>query len=68
MLLLAAVLVGAGFWFILRSRFLLDLLLRRYRALRSPRAASLTAITILAIGIGLAGFGCRLLMFAATSR
>lgn len=61
MLLLAAILLGVGFWFLVRSRRLLEALQQRYSALQSPREASLVAITLLAIGIGLAGLGCRIL-------
>ncbi|HBY94707.1 MAG: hypothetical protein M5U01_07945 [Ardenticatenaceae bacterium] len=64
MLLLAAVLVGAGFWLLARSWRLLDVLRQRYHALHSSRAASLVAITLLAIGVALAGLGCRILALA----
>ncbi|HYN87564.1 MAG TPA: hypothetical protein VER55_03490 [Ardenticatenaceae bacterium] len=60
LLILAAILLGAGFWIILRGRVLLAFLERR-GALSSNRRASLSAITILAIGIGLAGLGCSIL-------
>lgn len=64
MLLLAAILVGVGFWLLARGWRLLDMLPQRYPTLQSPRRATLAAITVLALGVGLAGLGCRILAVA----
>jgi hypothetical protein len=61
-LLFAAILIGVGLWLVSRARYLVAAFTAHYPALNTPRAAGLLAITILAIGIGMAGFGCRMMV------
>ncbi len=63
LLLLGALLLGVGLYFIQRGRFLVLALMQRVGYLkRNPRAARWLLLLLLTLGILAGGMGCRILV------
>ncbi|MBA3533606.1 MAG: hypothetical protein H0T73_16940 [Ardenticatenales bacterium] len=63
LLLLGAILLGAGLYLIQRGRFLVPLLMRRIPALGArPRLARNLLMFLMTVGILSGGMGCRIIL------
>jgi Kef-type K+ transport system membrane component KefB len=65
MLLIAAIMIGAGLYLIQRGRFFFPVLIQRSPYLRThPKVARFFFFIMLTLAILMAGMGCRILLTA----